>query len=173
MTGFVIHALPVAGGILALAPLPGRSGDYAADLAHLHDWRPALVITMTTELEMLEGGATNLGQHLQDKGTRWVHMPVKDFDTPGADQHQAWASASRAALAALAGGGRMLIHCRGGCGRSGMAALRLMIEAGEEPGAALARLRAVRPCAVETEAQGNWARAATASEAQWSTTRKG
>ena len=58
--------------------------------------------------------------------------------------------ASNAALSALQGKGRVLIHCMGGCGRSGMAALRLMIEAGEAPGAALERLRAVRPCAVET-----------------------
>ena len=52
----------------------------------------------------------------------------------------------------------MLVHCRGGCGRSGMAVLRLMVEAGEAPEEALARLRAVRPCAVETEAQMDWAR---------------
>ena len=39
-----------------------------------------------------------------------------------------------------------------------MAALRLMIEVGEDPDAALKRLRAVRACAVETEAQMIWAR---------------
>ena len=38
-----------------------------------------------------------------------------------------------------------------------MAVLRLMIEAGEAPEVALPRLRAVRPCAVETEAQMTWA----------------
>jgi protein-tyrosine phosphatase len=45
----------------------------------------------------------------------------------------------------------------GGCGRSGTAALRLMVEAGENPKAALQRLRAVRPCAVETPEQFQWA----------------
>ncbi len=34
---------------------------------------------------------------------------------------------------------------------------RLMVEAGEAGDRALARLRAVRPCAVETEAQMGWA----------------
>jgi hypothetical protein len=38
-----------------------------------------------------------------------------------------------------------------------MAILRLMVESGEDPPAALARLRAVRPCAVETERQHCWA----------------
>ena len=38
-----------------------------------------------------------------------------------------------------------------------MIALRLMIEAGEAAGPALKRLRALRPCAIETEAQMDWA----------------
>jgi len=38
-----------------------------------------------------------------------------------------------------------------------MAVLRLMIEAGEEAGDALARLRSLRPCAIETHAQMAWA----------------
>ena len=46
----------------------------------------------------------------------------------------------------------------GGCGRSGMAVLRLMIEAGEDAETALARLRTIRPCAIETDAQMAWAR---------------
>ncbi|MDH5531227.1 MAG: protein phosphatase, partial [Paracoccaceae bacterium] len=44
-----------------------------------------------------------------------------------------------------------------GCGRSGMAVLRLMVEAGEPVDVALIRLRKVRPCAVETDAQLAWA----------------
>jgi hypothetical protein len=45
----------------------------------------------------------------------------------------------------------------GGCGRSGTALLRLMVESGEDPIPALTRLRAARPCAVETPAQFAWA----------------
>lgn len=158
MFDFVIHALPVAGGILAISPLPGRGGAYEKDLEHLKDWKPALVLTMTTEAEMVAHGAADLGPDLQDAGTRWAHLPVVDLGVPGLELEELWHEAARSALAALQGGGRVLIHCKGGCGRSGMAALRLMITAGEEPGEALDRLRAVRPCAVETEAQMAWAR---------------
>ncbi len=153
----MIHALPVAGGILALAPLPGGAGAYGADVSHLHDWRPALVISMTTLAEMTASGAAKLGADLQDHGTRWVHVPVEDYGVPTPEMTEVWDAAAQAALLALRGGGRVLIHCRGGCGRSGMAALRLMIKSGEEAGAALTRLRAVRPCAVETDAQMAWA----------------
>ncbi len=160
MSGFVIHALPVAGGILALAPLPGRGGHYAEDMAHLHDWQPALVVTLATESELRGHGAEALGADVQDMGTRWIHVPVADMDVPDAAAGEAWHRASNAALAALQGGGRVLVHCLGGRGRAGMAALRLMIEAGEAPEAALTRLRAIHPGAVETQAQLAWAKEA-------------
>jgi protein-tyrosine phosphatase len=57
----------------------------------------------------------------------------------------------------LARGGSVLMHCYGGRGRSGMALTRLMVESGETPAAALARLRQVLPEAVETAAQAAWA----------------
>lgn len=157
MTGFIIHALKVSDGILAIAPMPGRGGHYVEDLAHLRDWKPALVISMVTQPELAGHGAGNLAGDVQDMGTRWAHVSVTDMDIPGPEATEAWHAASYAALAALQGRGRVLVHCMGGCGRSGMAALRLMIEAGEAPEAALARLRAIRPCAVETAEQHAWA----------------
>lgn len=157
MSEFVIHALSVGGGTLALTPLPGSGGDYDADMAHLRDWQPALVISLTSKAEMVTAGAETLGWDVQAAGTRWISFPVKDFGIPSSEQTEAWQKASGAARAALSGGGRVLIHCRGGCGRSGMAVLRLMIEAGEDAGEALARLRSLRPCAIETPAQMSWA----------------
>jgi protein-tyrosine phosphatase len=157
MTQMVIHALPVAGGILAICPLPGRDGDYAADLEHLREWQPALVISLATKAEMAAQGAERLGPDMQDRGSRWFHLPIDDMGTPDKATTERWKEISRVALAALRGGGRVLVHCVGGCGRSGMVALRLMCEAGEETGTALDRLRHIRPCAVETEAQLEWA----------------
>lgn len=157
MPDFVIHALQLGDGILAMSPMPGRGGAYDADLEHLREWQPALVISMTTEAEMVAHGAGTLGQDLRDSGTRWVHLPVPDFGVPAQDVEQQWPQISAAARQALDGGGRVLIHCKGGCGRSGMAALRLMVDAGENPAQALAHLRRVRPCAIETQAQMDWA----------------
>ena len=157
MSTFVIYALSLYDGIVALSSLPGRNGDYPGDLQHLRDWQPAIVISMTTQAEMVAKGAGDLGRDLQNMGTRWMHLPIEDFGAPTPEVEEAWHTAAKAALAAVQGGGRVLIHCNGGCGRSGMAVLRLMVEAGEEPDAALARLRAVRPCAVETDAQMRWA----------------
>lgn len=157
MSGLVIHALRVGGGTLAICPLPGAGGEYRGDLALIRDWRPGLVISLTTEVEMLTAGARYLGTDIQSLASRWAHLPIEDFGTPSPEVEARWPSVSGSARQALSGGGRVLVHCRGGCGRSGMVALRLMVECGEAPEAALEHLRHVRPCAVETAEQLAWA----------------
>lgn len=156
MSDFMIFALPVGGGTLAISSLPGRGGDYKGDIAMLREWRPGMVITMTTDDEMTEH-AVNIGSDIQSIGSRWAHFPVVDYGAPNAQVASQWPQISEAIRATLKGGGRVVVHCRGGCGRSGMVALRLMIEAGEERFDALTRLRALRECAVETRGQLHWA----------------
>lgn len=135
--------------------MPGRTRHYRADWERLIAWKPALVISMTQQHELDRKGAGTLGQDLQNAGIGWLHLPVADF---GAPEGMNWAQVRNTALAVLERGDRVLVHCFGGCGRSGMMALRLMIAAGETADDALARLRKVRPCAVETPAQMQWAR---------------
>lgn len=159
MSGFVIYALPVQRGILGIAPMPGVGGAYDQDIAHLRDWKPAMVVSMTEAGELHAAGVTTLATDLQHSGTRWFAFPVPDFGVGDPLQEAEWEVIRNTALSALNGGGRVLIHCRGGRGRSGMAALRLMIAAGEGQKAALKRLRTIRPGAVETRAQERWARA--------------
>ena len=151
------------GGTLALCPMPGRSGDYTADLAVLLAWHPALVLTMTSEPELASKGAVGLPADLATARIAWTHLPVPDFGTPKPETAALWPEASARARAILCAGGKVLVHCMGGCGRSGMAALRLMVDAGEDPDTALALLRAARPCAVETKAQLSWASARQAA----------
>lgn len=156
MDEFAIHALPVGGGTLAISPLPGRTRHYYADWLRLMDWSPDMVITMVEQHELERKGSGSLGQDLKNAGIVWHHVAVPDFGVPEGD---AWLAVQADALAGLARGGKVLAHCFGGCGRSGMVVLRLMIAAGEAPDDALQRLRRVRPCAVETDDQMAWARA--------------
>lgn len=134
---FGIFALAVGGGTLALCPLP------VGHLDAVQAWRPDLIVSMCESHEMPAGLWT---------GFALRHLPVVDYGVPVGD---AWDAAEAEVLGLLRRGGRVLVHCKGGCGRSGMAVLRVMVQAGE--GEALARLRAIRPCAVETAAQMEWA----------------
>lgn len=151
MSGFVIAPLPLRHGTLALSPLPALPENREAVAA----FRPALVVSMTEAAEMAALGADDLPDWLAARGIDWAHFPVADFGIPpqGAD----WPRLAQRIAATLDGGGKVLVHCRGGLGRSGMVALKLMVDSGEPPENALERLRAVRPGAVETAAQFDWA----------------
>lgn len=155
----VIAELTVGGGVLGIGPMPGRGGGYAGDLRDLLAWGPGLALTMTTAEELAAKGADALPGDLGAAGVDWMHLPIRDYGAPTGETLAAWPEAAARARQVLAAGGRVWVHCMGGCGRSGTAALRLMVEAGEEPRAALHRLRAVRPCAVETPGQFAWAAA--------------
>ena len=149
MDGFAIYDFPLENGRLAISPMPGRTRHYYTDWLHLQDWKPDPVI-----LQITPKGAGSLGRDLENDGVSWIHFPVPDMGVPLDDK---WSEAHDQALQTLRRGGKVLVHCFGGCGRSGMVCLRLMIAAGELPDAALARLRQARPCAVETDAQMGWA----------------
>jgi protein-tyrosine phosphatase len=154
---YPIAELELGGGVLGISPMPGRSGRYDADLNAILRWGATLVLTMTTEAELVRSGAGTLSEDLMAAGVQWRHLPIPDFGAPPPETANLWPEASLLAHEALGAGGRVLAHCYGGCGRSGMALMRLMVEAGEAPDHALARLRDVRPCAVEAESQRAWA----------------
>ncbi|MEI2807482.1 protein phosphatase [Albidovulum sp.] len=156
MERFGVAELAVGGGWIGLSPMPGRAGDYAGDLAAVLSWAPGMVLTMATAAELALGAAA-LPADLAAAGIAWRHLPVADFAAESVALREGWAGVSGEARGMLGAGGRVLVHCLGGCGRSGMAALRLMAECGEAPEAALARLRRARPCAIETEDQRRWA----------------
>lgn len=148
-----IASIEIAGQMRGICPMPGRTGDYSGDIATLLAWSPALVVTLAETGELAARGAAGLPADLAAAGVEWLHLPIPDFGTPPRGLRADWPALS----ARLLGAGRTVVHCMGGCGRSGMILLRLMIEAGEPAEAALVRLRAARPCAVETKAQMRWA----------------
>ena len=157
MQGIDLYEVPVGQGVLAISPIPGLNGSYEDDLLAIHGWGARVVFSMTEKAELECVGAGEIGAHMAAMGIAWHHLPIRDFGAPSPEVVAKWRLASDAAHAVLDTGGKVLIHCRGGCGRSGMAALRLLVERGEDASEALTRLRAVRPCAVETDAQYAWA----------------
>lgn len=157
LSDYRIAEVSCGDGWLGIGPMPGRGGAYDADLSAILRWGSGLVLTMTTARELEMSGARAFGADLHAAGVAWRHLPIPDFGAPPPETDALWPDVSATAHASLSDGGRVFAHCFGGCGRSGMALLRLMVEAGEDVDTALARLRRVRPCAVETEPQKAWA----------------
>lgn len=156
-TQFAIYSVALRQGLIGMCPMPGRNGDYSKDLASVLAWSPKLVVSMTPASEMAAFGADGLASDLESSGVTCVQLPVSDYRVPSERQSVLWDEVSKEALGALDRGQNVLFHCNGGCGRSGMGVLRMMVESGEDAYTALLRLRIVRPCAVETDAQFDWA----------------
>jgi len=154
--GFSIATLELSNGArLGISPLPGRSGAGLYDVARIIAWHPDIVVSMTQSEEMARHNMDDLAGLLAQAGIGWAHFPISDYGAPAPDAD--WSSLSVRLHKILDAGGRILAHCYGGHGRSGTILLRLMVERGLDPQTALAQLRAIRPGAVETDAQFDWA----------------
>ena len=145
------------GGRVGICPLPGRFNTLAEDIDTIAAWNPSIVLTLTEMPEMEDMGSERLGPLLEARGMQWKHLPIRDWSGLSADNAAFWPLLSKQLHGALDRGEGVLTHCRGGHGRSGMVAMRLLVERGVEPETALRRVRTVRPGAVETPAQQRWA----------------
>ena len=140
----------------------GRTGpwarDLAADLDAVAAWGAGTVVTLLEPEELRQLSIPRLGAEIERRGMEWIHAPIPDRNTPGPAFEAGWPDLGRRLRARLDGGGKVMIHCRGGLGRAGMIAARLLAETGVDPDVAITRVRAVRPGAIETDAQEDWAR---------------
>lgn len=152
---FPIAEIPLLAGRIAISPQPGRTGCYDRDFKAVLAWGPDLVLSLTTHPELQSQGGETLAFDLGLYDIAWHHLPIADFATP--DFSETWPALSRQIQTRLASGQSILIHCLAGCGRSGMIALRLMVDTGQDPDHALKTLRHIRPCAIETLPQLHWA----------------
>jgi ADP-ribosyl-[dinitrogen reductase] hydrolase len=83
----------------------------------------------------------------------WYHLPIVDVSLPEKDFERSWESAGEELRALLKRGADVVVHCRGGLGRAGTIAARLLVELGMDPKKAIATVRSARPGAVETSDQ--------------------
>ncbi|MEL6583105.1 MAG: GNAT family N-acetyltransferase [Pseudomonadota bacterium] len=148
---FVLHA--PGSGRVGLSPMPGRYDGLAGDLGRMAESGVTVLLSMTPRHEWagdLEAAATA-------NGIKLFHLPVPDWGAPPEATQALWPKAAAGAHLALDRGETVIAHCAGGRGRSGTAILRLMVERGAQPEAALAAIRQIRPGAVETSDQQDWA----------------
>lgn len=150
-------------GAVGITFCPGKCGsslhgcawrrDLALDLDAIQRWGAGVVITLVEphELEML--GVPGLGPAVRARGMDWLHLPIVDVQPPSREFGLAWQRTVPGLIARLGQGERVLVHCRGGLGRAGTVAALILREAGLAADDAIARVRAVRPGAIETTAQ--------------------
>lgn len=127
--------------------------DLKIDLEAIAAWNAAALVTLIEEHEFAMLGVDGLGEAARDHHMLWYHLPIRDVSVPGRSFEDAWQRVGEGLRAILRDGFNVLVHCKGGLGRAGMTAARLLIELGMDPEAALLAVREVRPGAIETPAQ--------------------
>jgi len=127
--------------------------DLALDLDAIHDWGAAAVVTLVEQKELTLLRVERLGEEVLRRNMLWFHFPIVDVSTPNQEFEQQWDASGNALHALLRNGRDVLVHCRGGLGRAGTIAARLLVELGMKPAIAIKHVRAVRPGAIETRAQ--------------------
>lgn len=150
-------------GVIGVTFCPGKSGpsvfgapwarDLEADVAAIRTWGASLVLTLIEdhEFELLQ--VQRLGEAVRAAGMTWLHAPIADLGAPDDAFERRWSVVGHKVRAELRRANRVLIHCRGGRGRAGMIAARLLVELGESHAEAIRRVREARPGTIETAAQ--------------------
>lgn len=136
--------------------LPGeRDRDLESDLAVIADWGATTLLSLIEPHEFEALGVTHMSRVLPAGIAHYV-LPIVDGAIPSGTWERAWANIGPQVRERLALGERIVIHCRGGLGRTGMVAARLLVEFGEVPVLAIRRVRAARPGAIETRRQEDY-----------------
>lgn len=127
--------------------------DLDADLDAIYAWGAQLVVTLVKPAELIALQVPNLGDEVQRRGMAWRHLPIADHSVPSRAFEERWQNEGREIRALLRSGMNVVVHCKGGLGRAGMIAARLLVELGVEPEAAIREVRQARRGAIETLAQ--------------------
>ena len=151
---------PAGGGRIGITLCPGKwqarsvSGnwqrDMDTDLQAIRQWGAAAVVTLMPHDELVACQAGHIGAACEQQGMEWYHLPIQDVNVPTPEFETAWLYAGLRLREHLRQGRHVLVHCRGGLGRSGTIAARLLAELGREPDEAVEAVRAARPGAIET-----------------------
>lgn len=147
-------------GVIGMTLCPGRKDpargwdrDLDIDLDAIRAWGAEIVVSLVErhEIEFLD--VRGLPEAVERYGMKWVHLPIRDVSVPDATFEAAWAATGRELRNCLRRGGSILIHCRGGLGRTGTIAGRLLVELGMDAQGAIDAVRRARPGAIETREQ--------------------
>ena len=158
-----IDAMPCGGGLLGMTLCPGKQAesyfggqwerDLALDMGVIVEWGASTLVSLMEEHEFLAFGVQELGDVAEEAGLEWHCLPIRDVHAPDERFERLWAYSGHVLRGKLAAGERIVLHCRGGFGRTGTIAARLLIECGVGPREVLPRVRAARKGTVETDDQ--------------------
>lgn len=127
--------------------------DLSTDIGAIASWGACLIVTLVEPAELEALRVPDLGAEVRRRGMDWRHLPVADYSVPTTTFETQWEKHGEEIRALLRSGRDIVVHCKGGLGRAGMVAARLLVELGMPPEQAIREVRQARKGAIETRAQ--------------------
>ncbi|MEI8282914.1 MAG: cyclin-dependent kinase inhibitor 3 family protein [Armatimonadota bacterium] len=128
------------------------------DLAAIKKWGSDAVVTLMESKELDLYDVRNLPNKVQGLGMVWIHLPIQDETAPTKQFDLAWRTEGKALVERLISGQRILLHCKGGLGRTGTVAAKLLTELGFSADDAIAIVRNARSDTIDVGQQENYVR---------------
>jgi len=153
------------GGRIGMTFCPGKrqadalSGvwdrDLDADMKAIKAFGAVALVTLMPddELNSLHVSPTRIRDAASGLGIEWHQLPIPDQGVPGPSFEGVWVDAGKRLRELLKDGNSIVIHCKGGLGRTGTMAARLLIEFGVQPEIAVQSVRKARPGTIENRLQ--------------------
>jgi protein-tyrosine phosphatase len=142
---------------LGIPPGPWKR-DLDLDLQAIRDWGARALVSLIEGHEFDLLGVPDLPAKVRALGIIWIHLPIVDLEVPDWRFEEKWEKAGTKLSSILGNGGRIVLHCRAGLGRTGTIAARLLVEFGITPREAIAKVRQARPGAIQTLEQEKYVR---------------
>ena len=155
--------VPGADGIIGMTLCPGKkiksliSGEWDRnldiDLRSIKTWGATAIVTLIENHEFEQMAVKELPQKAEFTSIAWYHLPIKDVCPPDRRFAGKWKIIGPKIRQTLQEGGKILIHCRGGLGRTGTVAAQILVEFGMAPQDAIKEVRKARHGTIETSQQ--------------------
>ena len=152
--------VPNSAGIIGMTLCPGKkinsaqSGvwnrDLDMDLQAIQSWSAQALVNLMEEHEYELLRVPDYVAKVRSCPMEYFHLPIVDVHPPDGRFMGLWKSAGPKLRQILLDDGKILIHCRGGIGRTGTVAAQLLVELGMPHEKAIKAVRAARPGTIET-----------------------
>jgi ADP-ribosylglycohydrolase len=126
--------------------------DLGTDLKVIDSWGARAIVTLMEQHELESNKVPDL-PHMIPSHIRFFHLPMPDGGVPDQAWEKQWVDAGAAIRSLLVSGEKVLIHCLGGLGRTGLVSAKLLVEFGQSPTEAIKAVRAARPGTIENSRQ--------------------
>ena len=154
---YSMKSLPHAPGALIFTPCPGtQASDLAESLKTLKQAGAVALVTLMSDTELQKNGAGELGVAARQHGLEWYQLPIEDDQAPDQTFEARLGEIRHQLDDLLASNKALAIHCKGGSGRTGLFAARLLIESGMPRREAIAWVQELRPRAIQKPAHINY-----------------